>query len=96
MQYYPGQLPQNWDPRLIEAELRKLAEVLSIGSDLVRILETNTLPGKITEGEMRIADGVNWNPGRGAGTYIFRRGIWNLIEDGFNANAQSRQFFLSE
>lgn len=96
MEYYPGQVPQGWDRQWLQAELRRIAEVLSAGSDAVRIEATAVAPTKVVEGMIRRADGTNWDPGRGAGLYIYRGGSWKLIEAGFTAEMPSMQFFLGE
>lgn len=96
MQYYPGAAPSSIDLTWLQNELRRISEAFEQGSDRVRLVVTTVEPGKQTEGEIRIADGVNWDPGRGPGTYIFRGGAWNLIEAGFNKDLRSLEFFLGE
>ena len=92
MQYYPSQpFP---DISWLQSELRRIAEAFESGSPALRLSTTATTPDKVIEGEMRIADGVSWNPGPGAGLYIYRGGIWHLIEAGFNRNLRSMSFFL--
>jgi hypothetical protein len=92
MQYNPSQPFPNisW----LQAEFRRIAETFESGSPALRLISTNVAPTREIEGEIRMADGVNWNPGAGPGTYIFRGGIWQLIEAGFNRNSRSMSFFL--
>lgn len=96
MQYFPGVIPTSIDIAWLQGELRKIAEAFEQGSDRSRIVPTTAAPSKTVEGEVRVADGVGWNPGRGAGTYVFRGGTWQLIEAGFNSDLQSFRFFLGE
>jgi len=98
MSYNPSQSQANiaW----LEGELRRIAEAMARGSDTLRISSTAVSPTKPQEGEIRQADGVNWNPGRGAGMYVFRNGAWQLIEAGFTQDLRSlhclRQSYRSE
>lgn len=94
MSYTPTLVPRTLDNVWLQTELRRIAEAMSQGDVVLRLIETSSEPSKVTEGEIRIADGVNWDPGAGAGTYIFRGGIWQLLEAGFNRTARSMSFFL--
>lgn len=96
MQYYPGQTPANYDPLWLQSELRRLAETLEQGTDVLRLEVTTVAPSKTVEGMIRRADGTNWDPGNGAGLYVYRDSRWQLIEAGFTANLQSFHFFLGE
>ena len=80
----------------LEGELRRIAEAMSRGSDALRLSQTTVEPSKPQEGEIRQADGVNWDPGRGAGTYVYREGTWQLMEAGFNHDLRSLHFFLGD
>lgn len=96
MQYYPGQSPSGIDVVWLQSELRRIAEVLEQGDARLRLSITAFEPDRLSEGEVRIANGVTWDPGRGAGTYIRRSGEWQLIEAGFTQDTQSKAFFLSD
>lgn len=39
----------------------------------------NVAPGRPVEGLTVKADGVNWNPGAGAGLYQYRGGAWVFV-----------------
>lgn len=80
----------------LEAELRRIAEAFARGGDTLKLTPTYNAPGKPYEAEIRYADGVQWNPGSGAGLYVCRGGIWHLIEAGFTRNVRSMSFFLSD
>lgn len=66
------------------SELNRLSDTL-INIDLNRIEETNVDPaqgsGKPRSGDIRYADGTNWNPlGEGKGLYIYDGSAWkNLV-----------------
>lgn len=94
MSYNPSQSQPNiaW----LESELRRIAEAISRGSNVLNLSQTTVAPTKPQEGEIRQADGVNWNPGRGAGMYVYRSGAWQLIEAGFTQDLRSFHFFMGE
>lgn len=60
-------------------------EFLRISAILVQMMEGRMLtpraaaPGKPREGMMACADGVNWDPGAGAGIYEFKSGNWSKL-----------------
>jgi len=94
--YYPSQPPV--DPTLmwLIAEFQKISETLSRGDQSLKIIVSSAGPDKPLECELRVADGVNWNPGSGPGTYIYRNGEWRLIEAGANNRGRSLAYFLGE
>ena len=36
-------------------------------------------PKKPRDGVIAMADGTNWNPGSGAGAYLYRAGAWRFL-----------------
>lgn len=63
----------------VTRELQKVSSAFELGvSRSVEVL--NAAPTKPRDGMVAIADGVNWNPGSGAGTYVYRGGSWRLME----------------
>lgn len=93
--YIPSQ-SLTLDTTSLQLEFRRIAEAFEQGSDRLKLITTAAAPAKATEGEVRVADGTNWDPGRGAGTYIYRNGLWQLIEAGSNKDIRSMEFFLGE
>ena len=65
--------------RYTQDNLRRIA-------DAMRNIEEPTVPSFTStpdnpqEGSLAIADGTGWNPGSGAGTYIYRDGQWRRID----------------
>ena len=47
--------------------------------DQLRLKETNVEPTKPRAGDIRLADGTNWNPGSGAGFYGYYAGNWSKL-----------------
>lgn len=59
-------------------ELQKVSSAFELGvSRSVEVL--NVAPAKPREGMFASADGVNWNPGSGAGPYMYIGGIWVFL-----------------
>ena len=59
----------------IELELAAL-EISFFNLDILRLTETNVEPDKPRTGDVRLADGTNWNPGSGAGFYGYYGAAW--------------------
>ena len=65
--------------KYIQENIRRLASSLEILE--TPIVPTHNVPPSNPEiGQLAIADGTNWNPGSGAGTYIFRANAWHKID----------------
>lgn len=61
-----------------------LAEFQKIGAAVQALAAghldmTHVAPPKPRAGMIRLADGVNWNPGAGQGVYCFYNGTWNKL-----------------
>jgi hypothetical protein len=59
-------------------ELNRLSDVL-FNLDVMRLEQTNVAPNKPRDGDMRYADGTNWNPGSGAGIYAYIGTSWTKL-----------------
>lgn len=44
-----------------------------------QIEELNVAPTKPRTGQVKLADGTNWNPGSGQGVYCYYGGAWNKL-----------------
>jgi len=66
-------------PDYLFNELNKVGDII-FNLDTFRLEETNTVPTKSRDGDIRYADGVNWNPGgTGEGIYAFFNDTWNKL-----------------
>lgn len=71
--------------RLPTGDAQDLEQTLLLLSKAVEELQksvamvTNVEPLRPTEGMVRIADGTNWDPGSGAGMYLYLGGAWNKL-----------------
>ncbi len=72
---------QSTDPKALLSYMgrlfRDLAAALSaMRVDFVQMEVAHMVPDKPRNGMLVEADGTNWNPGSGAGLYIYRSGAW--------------------
>lgn len=79
--YIPHLPPAGIDPTLndyLQSELQSISEQLMqiIGGGLPKLYEE---PAKPREGIFANADGVQWNPGAGAGIYVYHNSTWKKI-----------------
>lgn len=72
---HPPQLPAQI-PQFLFEELRRIALELSTAQELIRLGETNVAPQRPRAGDIRFADGTNWNPGSGRGFYGYTGTAW--------------------
>jgi hypothetical protein len=77
VRYEPGPLPENTEDLgvYVVTELKRLGNIL-FNQSVMRLEETNTAPAKPRDGDIRYADGSNWDPGSGAGIYWFNGTSW--------------------
>ena len=68
-------------------ELNRLSDII-FNLDVMRLEQTNKDPenttigidrGKPRDGDIRYADGTNWNPGSGIGIYAYIGGSWTKL-----------------
>lgn len=80
MQYEPERVPGTADelPEYLQRELDRIAEIFS-GIENILLAQLHVEPDKPREGLIVLADGIDWNPGSGAGFYGYRGGIWRLL-----------------
>ena len=78
--YAPDQVPANKDdlPAYLDRELFKVKvafDLLSLG----HLDETHVAPTKPRTGDIRLADGTDWDPGTGQGVYAYYNSAWNKL-----------------
>lgn len=78
--YSPGIVPEDPAalPRFLGEEFRQLAaaiQALAMG----HLDKTYVAPAKPRDGDIRYADGVQWDPGAGLGIYYFNGTDWVLL-----------------
>lgn len=65
-------------PGFLEGELGRIwSAIQSLASG--HLSKTDVEPPKPRDGDIRYADGTNWNPGAGEGAYIFYNSTWNKM-----------------
>ena len=80
VRYEPGPLAEKEEDLgiYVVTELKRLGNII-FNQSVMRLEETNTAPTKTRDGDIRYADGSNWNPGAGVGIYWFDGSSWNKL-----------------
>ena len=81
--YEPGQLPEEAEDlgMYVVTELKRLGNTL-FNQATFRLERMHVEPSRPREGDMRYADGTDWNPGSGEGIYYYKKGSpgsWVLL-----------------
>lgn len=78
--YAPASVPVQPDQlrQYLEDELGKIASVISLLAD-GHLDTVHVAPTKPREGDIRLADGTNWNPGSGQGMYVYYGAAWHFL-----------------
>ena len=78
--YQPGSIPENPEylGEFVIRELNKLGDIIYNVAQL-RLEQTNVAPVKPRDGDIKYADGTNWNPGSGVGVYAYIGGAWTKL-----------------
>ena len=78
--YQPGSIPENPEylGEFVIRELNKLGDIIYNVAQL-RLEQTNVAPVKPRDGDIRYADGTNWNPGSGVGIYAYIGTAWTKL-----------------
>lgn len=78
--YAPG-IPPNDEKDLgwfLTGELQKIAAAINALA-AGHLDKSSAAPLKLREGDIRFADGTNWNPGAGQGVYAYYGSAWHLL-----------------
>ena len=78
VRYEPGPLPENVEDLggYVVSELKRLGYII-LNQCLVRIDRTHVEPPKPRTGDIRYADGTDWNPASGGeGIYFYNGTSW--------------------
>lgn len=78
MSYTPSDVPTSAEalPSFLAFEHQSIARAFTSQQPYVYIQTLNVAPTKPKEGQIAKADGTNWNPGSGAGVYVYQAGVW--------------------
>lgn len=66
-------------PAYLDQELSEIERAQNEPMFILQLAVSNVPPVKVRPGMLVEADGKNWNPGSGAGLYIYRAGAWVFI-----------------
>lgn len=74
--YEPGFV----DDQIVNQELLKVAQALDTPDQFLALEPQYAAPSiKLRDGIVVFADGVTWNPGSGAGVYVYKSGAWHFL-----------------
>lgn len=73
------ELSPHVDNPLVQAELQRVAQILIELNEHIWV-EEFAEPSKPRQGMVRYADGTTWNPGSGAGMYLYNGATWNFLQ----------------
>ena len=80
--YTPDPVPSEPEdlPEFLVGELQEIEKAINI-KEFLSLEETNVDPFRPQGGEIRLADGTNWNPGSGRGMYWYDAvaAAWKLL-----------------
>jgi len=82
MQLQPLELPpQGYSPEYLQQELEKLHNIIFFLLEHTQLRTLHVAPDKVWDGLMVKADGTDWNPGSGSGTYVYDEATtsWKLL-----------------
>ena len=79
--YRPGQVPSDAAslPAFLDRELRNLSTAMQEANQYLLLDVSYAAPQKVKDGMIAMADGTTWNPGSGAGAYIYRGASWHFL-----------------
>lgn len=77
--YAPAPPPDSSElARFLVVELNKIASAITALA-AGHLDQTNAAPTRPRDGDIRYADGTNWNPGSGKGFYAYYGAAWHLL-----------------
>lgn len=79
--YTPSNVPPDAGliPAFLRAELAKISQAMETSDEVFNLKTLYAAPNKYREGTIAKADGTTWNPGSGAGVYVYRGAAWHLL-----------------
>jgi hypothetical protein len=95
--YQPGSIPENPEylGEFVIRELNKLGDIIYNVAQL-RLEQTNVEPEKPRDGDIRYADGTNWNPSQGQNLYYYNGTNWIAFAGGSGAGSYAEFFDTSQ
>ena len=78
--YTPGEIYGTTPEEIVqslEGELNRVSGLFNALAD--RIEQTSIVPDKFENGDIKYADGVDWNPGDGEGLYLRQGAVWDKL-----------------
>lgn len=95
--YQPGSIPENPEylGEFVIRELKKLGDIVyNVAS--MRLEQLHAEPDKPRNGDIRYADGSDWNPGQGKNLYYYNGTNWIAFAGGSGAGSYAEFFDTSQ
>lgn len=78
--YVPGEIPAEYEATFFAGELRRVsAQLHEMELPYMQLIVQHVAPAKVFEGMLLKADGTDWNPGHGAGVYVYQESGWKPL-----------------
>jgi hypothetical protein len=79
--YTPSNIPADPAalPDFLRQEFAKIAQAMETADQQINLDTLYAAPTKYRDGTICKADGTTWNPGSGAGVYVYRGGAWHFL-----------------
>lgn len=91
--FIPQQPARGYDSGTLWREFQKIREMSDALADPTFDIKTEE-PSKPKEGMLRYADGTEWDPGSGAGLYVYDGAKWVALNNA--ARDRVSRFFLDQ
>lgn len=78
-QYRPTTPPAQYDAAFQMDEARRVAQAFTTPDNLLILDTLHAAPIRLRPGMIVLADGVDWNPGSGAGVYAYYNAAWQKL-----------------
>ena len=78
--YVPGIVPD--DPKQMRQFMQDELYRIKVAIDALaagHLTQVHVAPTKPRQGDTRLADGTDWNPGSGQGVYCYYNSTWNKL-----------------
>lgn len=86
MAFQRTKAPAKYDPAWVDRQMEYIEQALQ-SFEFIRLVPSTRVPVRPREGEIRLADGTDWNPGSGKGIYVFLDSGFELLGPGVEAGS---------
>lgn len=79
--FVPEPVPRDFEElrSYILREFYRIGDEMHGETEALFLVELHVEPSKPRDGQVIFADGTDWDPGSGAGVYVYRAGAWRFL-----------------